>query len=122
MSNPLLLVTVCPWCLEAISAGTVMGSWNEEVLWSFLAQIGHVCPPLAVPSCRVCGCTEADCAGCLARTGKSCHWVEVDLCSACVEQPPMFTVPIGPVLGELQARCELQRAARRNNAAHAVVE
>ena len=36
--------------------------------------------------CRICECTDADCmiAGCIERTGAPCHWVEVDLCSACV--------------------------------------
>ena len=43
--------------------------------------------------CRVCGCTEADCSGCVARTGSPCHWVEADLCSACV---PVSTVSADP--------------------------
>ena len=34
--------------------------------------------------CRVCGCTDDDCSGCIERTGEACHWVEPDLCSACV--------------------------------------
>lgn len=38
----------------------------------------------AVRTCRVCGCTEADCRQCIAKTGAPCHWVENDLCSACV--------------------------------------
>lgn len=38
----------------------------------------------ALPACRVCGCTDADCSGCIARTGAPCSWVERDLCSACV--------------------------------------
>jgi len=33
--------------------------------------------------CRVCGCTDEDCSGCIERTGEPCHWVEADLCSAC---------------------------------------
>jgi hypothetical protein len=37
-----------------------------------------------VRACRVCGCTEDDCAGCVERTGGPCTWVEADLCSACV--------------------------------------
>lgn len=37
--------------------------------------------------CRVCGCTDYDCAGCVERTGEPCHWAEDDLCSACVEVP-----------------------------------
>lgn len=35
-------------------------------------------------TCRECGCTEQDCAGCIERTGGPCWWVEQDLCSACV--------------------------------------
>jgi hypothetical protein len=42
----------------------------------------------SLPRCRVCGCTERTaCEG----DGGSCHWVEPDLCSACVwlaEGPP----------------------------------
>lgn len=34
-------------------------------------------------SCRVCGCTDLNCAGCIERTGSPCYWVEDDLCSAC---------------------------------------
>jgi len=33
--------------------------------------------------CRICGCTEGDCRQCVEKTGKPCHWVEEDLCSAC---------------------------------------
>jgi hypothetical protein len=36
-----------------------------------------------VPSCRVCGCTDDWCAECIKKTGKSCTWIEPDLCSAC---------------------------------------
>lgn len=53
--------------------------------------MGH----LSVPSdegaewsvCRVCGCSDWDCAQCIERTGAPCSWVESDLCSACVPQP-----------------------------------
>jgi hypothetical protein len=36
--------------------------------------------------CRVCGCTNDDCAGCVERTGIACYWVDdtYTLCSACV--------------------------------------
>lgn len=43
--------------------------------------------PVDVRKCRVCGCTDADCRGCIARTGRPCHWIEWDLCSACEQQP-----------------------------------
>lgn len=39
-----------------------------------------------VRRCRVCGCTDADCRQCIARTGQPCRWVESDLCSACDEE------------------------------------
>lgn len=38
-----------------------------------------------VRRCRVCGCTDDDCSGCIERTGRPCWWVEHDLCSACQE-------------------------------------
>ena len=38
---------------------------------------------MSVRTCRVCGCTDGDCRGCIERTGAPCHWVEEDLCSAC---------------------------------------
>lgn len=38
--------------------------------------------------CRVCGCTDTDCRQCIEKTGAPCHWVEDDLCSACIETPP----------------------------------
>ena len=34
--------------------------------------------------CRVCNCTQEDCRQCIERTGKPCHWVAEDLCSACI--------------------------------------
>lgn len=34
-------------------------------------------------TCRVCGCTEADCRRCIERTGHRCWWTGPDLCSAC---------------------------------------
>lgn len=37
-----------------------------------------------VATCRVCGCTDDDCRGCIERTGSPCYWVEPDLCSACL--------------------------------------
>lgn len=35
-------------------------------------------------TCRVCGCTDGDCQRCIEKMGYACHWVEEDLCSACV--------------------------------------
>lgn len=36
--------------------------------------------------CRICGCTDDDCSQCIEKTGDACHWIEEDLCSACVEE------------------------------------
>jgi len=41
--------------------------------------------------CRVCGCTDGDCRQCVEKTGKPCHWVEDDLCSACKTTVISFT-------------------------------
>lgn len=43
--------------------------------------------PVAVAgACRVCGCTEQDCRGCVERTGDPCEWTspKKDLCTACL--------------------------------------
>lgn len=37
------------------------------------------------PICRVCGCTNDRCCRSLSNM-VPCHWVESDLCSACVEK------------------------------------
>lgn len=49
---------------------------------------------VAVRTCRKCGCTDADCSGCIERTGERCYWVEGDLCSACRETSASY--PPGP--------------------------
>ena len=36
-----------------------------------------------IQTCRVCGCTDANCRQCIEKTGSPCHWVAPDLCSAC---------------------------------------
>lgn len=41
-------------------------------------------------ACRICGCTENDCSGCIARDGHPCSWVETDLCSSCSERSPEY--------------------------------
>lgn len=38
-------------------------------------------------ACRKCGCTDRDCTQCVEKTGKPCHWLEWDLCSACLDEP-----------------------------------
>lgn len=43
-------------------------------------------------SCRVCGCTDWDCSQCVEKTGHPCHWVEEDLCSACIRTQDQIDV------------------------------
>jgi hypothetical protein len=45
-----------------------------------------------VRRCRICGCTDEDCSGCIERSGQACHWVAADLCSACVS--PGFSTAV----------------------------
>lgn len=35
--------------------------------------------------CARCGCTDENCAACIARTGQPCHWLDQErtVCSAC---------------------------------------
>lgn len=40
--------------------------------------------------CRVCGCADDNCSQCIKKTGAPCHWVEEDLCSACLEGDKMI--------------------------------
>lgn len=36
-----------------------------------------------VVCCQGCGCTQGDCAQCVAKTGAPCSWVTQTKCSAC---------------------------------------
>ena len=35
--------------------------------------------------CQFCGCTDADCQGCIDRTGEACSWANAErtVCTAC---------------------------------------
>lgn len=51
--------------------------------------INYICTAIGaykpkVRTCRGCGCTDDDCSQCIKKTGQPCHWVEEDLCSACL--------------------------------------
>jgi hypothetical protein len=56
-----------------------------------LGGIGDLEPRFGVGLvCRICGCTDADCSGCIDRTGSPCWWVDTynlpeagPVCSAC---------------------------------------
>ena len=93
----------------AAGAGLVVAAWGTQgsyldrntTVMSLLPGLyclrttkdGHPAHPSRLPkdllptpwerSCRVCGCTEEDCSECVERTGRPCHWVAWDLCSAC---------------------------------------
>ncbi len=58
----------------------------DEILLDAAGCFAGFAPGPRVRRCRVCGCTDEDCRQCIAKTGHPCHWVEVDLCSACVGQ------------------------------------
>lgn len=63
---------------------------DRELIEETFRSITSDVPPLwwddpEVRRCRECGCTDADCRGCIERTGEPCHWVGADLCSACVD-------------------------------------
>lgn len=48
-----------------------------------IEQLLHRLEVNQVASCRVCGCTNGDCSQCVKKTGRPCHWVKPNLCSAC---------------------------------------
>jgi Protein of unknown function (DUF3102) len=56
-------------------------------------------------ACRVCGCTEDDCRGCIEKTGEPCWWVEPGLCSAC-HKPVIKSLP--KLIDIVVSRKELQ--------------
>jgi hypothetical protein len=53
--------------------------------------------------CRVCGCTDLDCSGCIERTGHPCYWVHEDLCSAC------GSTPASPGASLVEVECLVER-------------
>lgn len=68
----------CPHCGAHF---TNIISEQEKVTSVKVSMESHT----SIRKCRVCGCTDNDCSGCIERTGYRCSWVEEDLCSACVE-------------------------------------
>lgn len=55
----------------------------EWVVKEFQEGSKFLCPDCVdEPICRVCGCTEHN--ACYSELLERCHWVEEDLCSACV--------------------------------------
>jgi hypothetical protein len=65
--------------------------WQKEDALLFkdlqaTAKFFQFCHAADAGVCRLCGCTELDCAGCIEKTGAPCSWVEPDLCSACADK------------------------------------
>lgn len=87
--------------------------------------MGGGMPKADVGACRVCGCTDADCSACIAKTGVPCSWVESDLCSACVPKPKTKPnapriVAAKPAAGELGRRqAQIVDAIRKNGSMRA---
>ncbi len=67
---------------------------GDEALPNHLLRVRSRTAETTAPpaSCRLCGCTERDCRGCVERTGAPCSWTEepgadrLGLCSACAAQ------------------------------------
>lgn len=84
-----------------------------------------------VARCSQCWCTEADCSGCIARTGAPCTWTSErrDLCSACSDRSWIQGIAASladgtdvPSLGrELRLLLEERDAARAKLDEHARV-
>lgn len=58
----------------------------DELSERVTAALALAAPP-SVRACRECDCTDDYCAWCIRKTGGPCHWVEADLCSACLLKP-----------------------------------
>lgn len=61
---------------------------NDRVVETVLLTVEGVLFPkgtLVAGTCRVCGCTDGDCSGCIEVSGHPCSWVEEDLCSRCAD-------------------------------------
>ena len=63
-------------------------SLGGRTRWSFCDGVARTVTTRAgrILNERAAMCEEApdaDCSGCIKRTGRPCHWVERDLCSAC---------------------------------------
>jgi hypothetical protein len=66
-----------------VAAGSIYHAYADSLL-----AVDHLWaeddgPLFDVRRCRVCGCTDEACSGCIEKTGSPCSWVEWDLCSAC---------------------------------------
>ncbi len=91
------IVAMLMECVIANEAGRSIRdkSYQKEKRMDLLARLNDLCvlgmsitrvapTEFFIQSCRVCGCTDANCSGCIEKTGEPCHWIEKDLCSACI--------------------------------------
>ena len=69
---------------EAYGTLNVLSCMNTRAAKAASASIKKIEAMLKIRECRVCGCTEDNCKQCVKKTGEPCHWVEWDLCSACI--------------------------------------
>jgi len=72
--------TICEDCV------TLVINSREDYIKDLVAEVKRLKDDYEGPvrTCRVCGCTDTNCSQCFNKTGELCHWVEDDLCSACV--------------------------------------
>ena len=92
--------------LAAMSAAsaTELKPEGDPSAWADLAPTASDAPECdEVRRCRVCGCTDENCARCVAKIGRPCEWREADLCSACV---PIAAFE-GEYLGDLDIELEV---------------
>ena len=76
-------------------------AWESDLVRS--ARVQHYPAGLVLGwhgRCRLCGCSDADCRGCVEVIGRPCSWVAREICSACA---PMELTPKGVAeLGSLE--------------------
>lgn len=108
-----------------------LGEWAEEQARNLLDGCEAECPNCSTPihegacvgeeapaepaKCRVCGCTDIDCRGCIERTGKPCYWVEADLCSACVPDADGIQAAIDAVGDDARLLRQVEAAVARSD-------
>lgn len=83
-SDPQLPAKACrarAWYCYRIERLIVPFCWTHAMAMMNAREVHFVDATAGI--CRVCGCTQMDCSGCVERTGEPCSWVAADLCSAC---------------------------------------
>jgi len=71
---------------RALKMISCMNSPSAKVAKKAIAAMTAVAESADKPrQCRICGCTDENCGRCIEKTGRPCHWIEWDLCSACVD-------------------------------------